>query len=99
MMQITSIEIHHYRLPLDPPFYAAWDPRPRSSHTATIVRVRAGDYEGVGSGDAMLGFAGHEYLFVGHDPFDIERHVHILDNSSSCMGACGRSKSRCGISW
>ncbi len=86
MMQITSIEIHHYRLPLDPPFYAAWDPRPRSSHTATIVRVRAGDYEGVGSGDAMLGFAGHEYLFVGHDPFDIERHVHILDNLQFMYG-------------
>jgi D-galactarolactone cycloisomerase len=86
MMQITSIDIHHYRLPLDPPFYAAWDPRPRTSHTATIVRVRAGDYEGVGSGDAMLGFAGHEYLFVGHDPFDIERHVRILDNLQFMYG-------------
>lgn len=76
---IDSIEIHHYRYPLDPPFHAAWDPRPRKSLTATIVRVRAGDYEGVGSGDAMLGFAGHEYLFVGQDPFAIERHVRILD--------------------
>ncbi len=79
-MKISSIDIHHYRLPLDPPFHASWDPRPRASHTSTIVRVRAGDYEGVGSGDAMLGFAGHEYLFVGHDPFAIERHVRILDN-------------------
>jgi D-galactarolactone cycloisomerase len=85
-MKITSIDIHHYRLPLDPPFYAAWDPRPRASHTATIVRVRAGDCEGVGSGDAMLGFAGHEYLFVGHDPFEIERHVHILDNLQFMYG-------------
>jgi L-alanine-DL-glutamate epimerase-like enolase superfamily enzyme len=79
-MKIQSIDIHHYRLPLDPPFRASWDPRPRTSHTATLVRVRAGDYEGVGSGDAMLGFAGHEYLFVGQDPFAIERHVRILDN-------------------
>jgi L-alanine-DL-glutamate epimerase-like enolase superfamily enzyme len=79
-MKITSIDIHHYRLPLDPPFHASWDPRPRASHTSTIVRVRAGDYEGVGSGDTMLGFAGHEYLFVGHDPFAIERHVRVLDN-------------------
>ena len=85
-MKISSIEIYHYRLPLDPPFYAAWDPRPRTSYTATIVRVRAGDYEGVGSGDAMLGFAGHEYLFVGHDPFEIERHVHILDNLQFMYG-------------
>jgi L-alanine-DL-glutamate epimerase-like enolase superfamily enzyme len=28
----------------------------------------------------MLGFAGHEHLFIGHDPFDIERHVQLLDN-------------------
>lgn len=79
-MKIDSIEIHHYRLPLDPPFNASWDPRPRKAHSATLVRVRAGEFEGVGSGDSMLGFAGHEHLFIGHDPFDIERHVHILDN-------------------
>jgi D-galactarolactone cycloisomerase len=77
---IDAIEIHHYRLPLDPPFYAAWDPAPRTASTATLVRVRAGDYEGVGSGDAMLGFAGHEKLFLGQDPFAIERHVQVLDN-------------------
>lgn len=80
IMKIDSIEIHHYRLPLDPPFNASWDPRPRKAHSATLVRVRAGEFEGVGSGDSMLGFAGHEHLFIGHDPFDIERHVHILDN-------------------
>lgn len=77
---IDSIDIRHYRLPLDPPFHASWDPRPRTSHTSTLVRVQAGDYEGVGSGDAMLGFDGHEYLFLGRDPFEIERHVRILDN-------------------
>jgi L-alanine-DL-glutamate epimerase-like enolase superfamily enzyme len=78
--KIDAIEIHHYRLPLDPPFRASWDPQPRTSHTSTIVRVRAGEYEGVGSGDAMLGFAGHESLFIGQDPFAIERHVQLLDN-------------------
>lgn len=79
-MKIDSIEIRHYRLPLNPPFLASWDPQPRRSFTATLVRVRAGDFEGVGSGDAMLGFAGHESLFVGQDPFAIERHVRVLDN-------------------
>lgn len=78
--KIDSVEIHHFRLPLDPPFVASWDPKPRTSFTSTIVRVLAGDYEGVGSGDAMLGFSGHEHLFVGQDPFAIERHVRILDN-------------------
>lgn len=80
MTPITAIEIHHYRLPLDPPFHASWDPRPRTSHATTVVRVHAGEYEGVGAGDAMLGFNGHEYLFLGQDPFAIERHVRILDN-------------------
>ncbi len=80
MTPITAIEIHHYRLPLDPPFHASWDPRPRTHHATTVVRVRAGEYEGVGAGDAMLGFNGHEYLFLGQDPFAIERHVRILDN-------------------
>ena len=79
MPKIEAIEIHHYRLPLDPPFFAYWDPRPRTSHATTIVRVRAGDYEGVGAGDAMLGFHGLEELFIGRDPFSIERHVQILD--------------------
>lgn len=51
--RIDSIEISRYRLPLDTPFHASWDPQPRSSHASTIVRVRAGEYEGVGSGDAI----------------------------------------------
>ncbi|MCP4424671.1 MAG: mandelate racemase/muconate lactonizing enzyme family protein [Chloroflexi bacterium] len=86
--KIDSIEIRHYRLPLDPPFNASWDPNPRRSHTSTLVRVRAGDFEGVGSGDTMLGFAGHEHLFIGQDPFAIERHVRILDNLQFHYGRC-----------
>jgi L-alanine-DL-glutamate epimerase-like enolase superfamily enzyme len=86
--KIDAIEIRHYRLPLDPPFRASWDPNPRRSHTSTLVRVRAGDFEGVGSGDTMLGFAGHEHLFIGQDPFAIERHVQILDNLQFHYGRC-----------
>jgi D-galactarolactone cycloisomerase len=85
---IDAIEISHYRLRFDRPFRASWDPQPRTSHTSTLVRVRSGDYEGVGSGDAMLGFAGHESLFLGHDPFAIERHVRILDNLQFHYGRC-----------
>jgi D-galactarolactone cycloisomerase len=77
---IESVEIRRYRLPLDPPFQASWDPVARTGHTVTLVRVCAGGYEGVGSGDAMLGLAGLEHLFIGQDPFAIERHVQILDN-------------------
>jgi L-alanine-DL-glutamate epimerase-like enolase superfamily enzyme len=88
MPKIDALEIHHYRLPLEPPFHAAWDPNPRRSHTATLVCVHAGDYTGVGSGDAMLGFAGHEALFLGQDPFAIERHVQLLDNLQFMVGRC-----------
>ena len=34
--------------------------------------------EGVGSGDLMVGFAGHENLFIGRDPLAIERHHIVL---------------------
>ena len=38
-MKISSITISHHRLPLDPPFHASWDTRPRTAFDATIVRV------------------------------------------------------------
>lgn len=77
---IERIEILRYRYPLDSPFHATWDPNPRHFHATTIVRVTAGEFEGAGSGDAMLGFAGHEDLFLGRSPFEIDRHVAVLDN-------------------
>ena len=65
-MKITAIEITHHRLPLDPPFRPSWDFRPREKFDATIVRVKTDEgLEGIGSGDTMTGFAGHEHLFVG----------------------------------
>ncbi|MFO7662340.1 MAG: mandelate racemase/muconate lactonizing enzyme family protein [Chloroflexota bacterium] len=77
---IDAIEIRHYRFPLNPPFHASWDPVPRLDHSTTVVRVQVGDYEGVGAGDSMLGFAGHEHLFLGRSPLEIEKHVTVLDN-------------------
>ena len=44
-MKITSIESRVYRLPLDPPFVAAWDPVPRTEQEATVVLVRGRGYE------------------------------------------------------
>jgi D-galactarolactone cycloisomerase len=80
-MKISAIEIKHYAMPLDPPFRAAWDPQPRTSFSATIVWVHTDQgLSGVGSGDMMLGIKGHEHLFIGRDPLDIERHWQILDN-------------------
>jgi D-galactarolactone cycloisomerase len=38
-LRITSIEARSYVIPLDPPFHAAWDPRPRTSFAETVVTV------------------------------------------------------------
>jgi L-alanine-DL-glutamate epimerase-like enolase superfamily enzyme len=88
-LKITSIEIKHYRMPLDPPFKAAWDPSPRKKFAASIVRVNTDEgITGIGSGDAMLGLGAHKHLFIGHDPFEIQRHWQVLDNIDFHYGRC-----------
>jgi L-alanine-DL-glutamate epimerase-like enolase superfamily enzyme len=81
MSTISRIEISHHRLPLDPPFPASWDTRPRTHFPATIVRVFDSEGRcGVGSGDAMYGFSDYERYFLGEDPLNIERHNAVLSN-------------------
>ena len=56
---------------------------------ATIVRVTTDTgLVGVGSGDRMLGFEGHENLFVGQDPLALERHYRVLSNIDFHYGRC-----------
>ncbi len=79
-MRITGIRLERLVLPLDPPFPAAWDPVPRPSFAATIVRVETDEgVIGIGSGDTMDGFEAFEHLFIGQDPLAIARHVRILE--------------------
>ena len=81
MSLIVRIDISHHRLPLDPPFPASWDTRPRTYFPATIVRVTDSDGRvGVGSGDAMYGFEDYGDQFLGQDPLDLERHHAVLSN-------------------
>ncbi len=87
--KIAAIEISHHRLPLDPPFRASWDTKPRVHFDATVVRVRTDTgLEGVASGDLMVGFAGHENLFIGRDPLAIERHYRVLSHIDFHYGRC-----------
>ncbi len=81
MSVITRIEITHHRLALDPPFPASWDPTPRTHFPATVVRVHddAG-HVGIGSGDAMYGFADYQRWFLGQDPTDHETLAAMLAN-------------------
>jgi len=79
-MQITGIELERLRLPLDPPFFAAWDPDPRRRFDATIVRVHTDEgVTGIGSGDTMSGFADFEHLFLGRDPLALAAHARTLE--------------------
>jgi D-galactarolactone cycloisomerase len=82
-LRITAIRLQRLSLPLDPPFYAAWDPAPRRTFEATIVRVETdAGLTGIGSGDTMAGFDDYFQLFVGRDPRAIGRHVRTLETVS-----------------
>jgi L-alanine-DL-glutamate epimerase-like enolase superfamily enzyme len=86
-VKITAIRTQRVRLPLDPPFYAAWDPEPRRSFEATIVRVETdAGLVGIGSGDTMDGFDDFVRLFVGRDAVAIERHARALETISFHAG-------------
>jgi len=88
-MKITRIVQSRHRLALDPPFLPAWDTRPRTHFDVDLVRVETDEgLCGIGSGDSMAGFAGHEDLFVGRDPRDIDRHFRVIENLSFHYGRC-----------
>jgi L-alanine-DL-glutamate epimerase-like enolase superfamily enzyme len=79
-VKITAIRLDRMRLPLDPPFHAAWDPTPRRHFDATLVRVETDEgVTGYGSGDTMDGFEPFEPLFTGRDPLRIADHVKTLE--------------------
>lgn len=79
-MKITGIRLHRLRLPLDPPFDAAWDPVPRRRFDATVVQVETDEgVTGWGSGDTMDGFEAFEHLFLGKDPLQILNHVRAIE--------------------
>jgi D-galactarolactone cycloisomerase len=79
-VKITAIRLDRMRLPLDPPFHAAWDPVPRRDFAATLVRVETDEgVTGYGSGDTMDGFTAFEGLFLGQDPCQVARHVRTLE--------------------
>lgn len=79
-MIISAIRLDRMAVPLDPPFAAAWDPVPRRSFAATVVRVETDEgVVGIGSGDTMDGFEAFAHLFIGQDPLRIARHVRALE--------------------
>jgi L-alanine-DL-glutamate epimerase-like enolase superfamily enzyme len=81
MSVISRIELSAHRLPLDPPFPAAWDRKPRRSFPVTVYRVFDDEGRmGFGAGDAMRGLVDYLDLFVGSDPLELDRHAAVLEN-------------------
>src|SRR5437660_417343 len=81
-VRILDVTLDRLRLPLDPPFAAAWDPDPRRHFDATIVRVHTDEgVTGIGSGDTMDGFDSYRHLFLGTDPLDIARQVRAIETA------------------
>jgi D-galactarolactone cycloisomerase len=86
-VKITSIAMQRLRLPLSPPFRAAWDPEPRTRFDATLVRVHTDEgVSGVASGDTMDGFDAFEHLFLGRDPLALAAHARTLETISFHAG-------------
>jgi L-alanine-DL-glutamate epimerase-like enolase superfamily enzyme len=86
-LKITRIRLQRLQTDLDPPFTAAWDPVPRRTFAATLVRVETDEgVVGVGSGDTMDGFDAFVHLFLGQDPLSIARHVRTLETISFHSG-------------
>jgi D-galactarolactone cycloisomerase len=72
-VRISAIEVRRYRLPLDPPFHAAWDPVPRKAFDASLAIVRSDEgLAGYASGDELPDAALLERLLVGVDPLRAE---------------------------
>ena len=80
-MRITGIETRSYSLPLDPPFNAAWDPKPRTSFGETIVIVETDDGVRGYAGGASVPDAGLlKSLLLGLDPIDTDRVFEICQS-------------------
>jgi L-alanine-DL-glutamate epimerase-like enolase superfamily enzyme len=99
-VKITAIRLDRMRLPLVPPFRAAWDPVPREAFDATLVRVETD--EGV-TGYAVkiridrTDVGGGPYLEFPYDPpgwtvarrdFFLAEQVRI--DADGCLSVPGR---------
>jgi D-galactarolactone cycloisomerase len=88
-VKITAIEVQQLVLPLEPPFHAAWDPEPRTSFPATLVRVHTdAGITGIGSGDTLAGLAEYTHRFIGADPLALAAHARTLETIAFHAGRC-----------
>ena len=95
-MKITEIALERLRLPLDPPFHAAWDPVPRHAAEAVLVRVHTDEgVTGIGSAAALDGFERHRHLFLGTDPLDLPAQVRAIEAAAGRGGGYWAVEAAC----
>lgn len=89
-MRIASLEVRSYRYPFDPPFEAAWDPRPRRFLGETIVSVE--------TDDAVTGYCGGAPV----PDFDLLRSLLVglpLDDTERIFAICETVDFHGGRNW
>ena len=80
-MKITALESRRYRLPLAPPFEAAWDPLPRDHFDESIVIVHTDTgLRGYAGGAATPDLGLLETLLVGCDAADSEQIFDVCQS-------------------
>ena len=98
-MKITAIRLMRMRLPLDPPFYAAWDPLPRRHFDATLAGWRPTRASpGTARATPWTASSRSSRLFTGRDPLQHRQPRRRLERSASTPAGTGRSRPRCGTS-
>lgn len=81
MSTIASVRISQHALPLDPPFPAAWDSRPRTRFPACVVEVTDSEGRvGIGGGEPPYGLEDYLHLFLGQPVENLARHGEVLAN-------------------
>ena len=99
-MKITSLEARSYRVPLDPPFGASWDPVPRATFNETIVVVHTDEgVDGFCGGASVPDVDLIEKFLIGVDVSETERVGGSAKPSIFMVAAIGPSKWRCGTCW
>ena len=79
-MKITSLEARSYRVPLDPPFGASWDPVPRATFNETIVVVHTDEgIDGFCGGASVPDVDLIERFLIGVDVSETERVWRVCE--------------------
>jgi len=84
-VKITSIRLDRMRLPLDPPFHAAWDPVPRRHFDADLgvlwleEPLPGGDLDGMRALRGLVRVAGRDFFLTAPVRIDADGYLAVPD--------------------